>query len=212
MNIVDTKFCINRTINSRLKCELVSYPKWIKFLGRKEFKDKTAARKDVKIVKFYFLAKKGGLAKFEFDSIHVFENGLENSIKVPDKVLVLPGLKFRLRILPVLEKETATVIRRHNTGELVEKTRTVHYYSGLEINYQKFQPIPNDFDELIKELISSSDQRVFEPLKTQLENAGLLDSSYGFGDVATELLTKNKDLILGAIDKANSKSNDLIVP
>jgi hypothetical protein len=178
----------------------------MKYLGCRKFKDKTAERKDVRIVKFYFSAKKGGLARFEFDSINVFGTGMESSLRVQHKTLVLPGLKFRVRVLPVLQEENTTVIRNHNTGGLVKKTQAVHYYSGLEINYQKFQPLPDDFDDLIKQICSCSGISTYEPLKTQLEDAGLLSRSSHLGDYATTHLEKHKDELLKAIAKAEELS------
>jgi len=221
MEIVDNKFVITKTINNSLKCELLSYPKWIKFLGRKEFKDKSTIRKDVRIVKFYFLAKKGGLANFEFNSIHVYANGIENkrenttAILRTDKVLVLPGNELRLKVLPVLTETVSKVITCR--GKVVNRTNTVSSYGGIEINYQKFQPIPHDFSELINELCGSSGfnvydhvydhgLKIYEPKRTQLIESGLLHESYAFGDSATELLRKNKDLILTAIAKVEKKS------
>lgn len=204
MEVVDTKFVLNKTINNSLKCELVSYPKWIKFLGRKEFKDKKAARKDVRIVRFYFLAKKGGLADFEFNSIHVFENGMENSLSRNEKVLVLPGNELRLKVLPVLTEKVSRATYCH--GKLVKRSRSINSYSGIEINYQKFQPMTDDFVELINGLSGGSGMVVYETLRSQLIHAGLLNESYGMGDFGTELLTKNRDKILAAIKKAENHS------
>jgi hypothetical protein len=189
-----------------MKCELKRYSKFLKLVSEKNYKKHSEFRSDIIERKYTFKAKRGGLAEIVLCTSTVFSNGVEtNGIDVVQKVLVLPEGKVRVRVLP--KREEHVTRRVVQNGKVINKHSTVRHYSGVEINYQKFYPFPDDFEETLTELMKGSDVRIYEPLRTKLQEAGLLGSSYGMGDYPTELLEKNKDVIFAAIQKAEDKAS-----
>jgi len=170
--------------------EPVEVPAGLKFLGTAEA---TGTKQ-----KFLFKGKPGryivafktftDLSRDGDPNWHTGERKTTVYVRKEDKTVI--------KILPISELTTEKTWKEK--GVVVKQKKSVELYGGLELNGVKFAPLPEDFEDLLKELKGSSLGLQVNTLNRELQMAGLMDHSPGSGDFGTKELKNNYDAILNA--------------